>query len=346
MKIYVRCLLCTILVLVCIFAAACSVGMAEQKTFKNYNEVIKYVKDEQPKDLKLEDVKFTIPQLIEIKNNMPEGAHLSFNTKIGQAEISDQDTEIDLNKATGKLTAADLEGLIKLVPGVKKINVLKHRELGKEKMIPLVDKYPEIEFIWLIKLGERYTLSSAATVFSTMNSAYESKGLTSEQLAPIRYAKHLKALDIGHNRVDDLSVLKELPELRLLILADNQIKDLSPITACPNLQYLEIFSCGIEDISPLENCKELIDLNISNNKISDLKPLDKCDKLERLWASQNPISPEEMQRFTEKHPGCEAMFTNQHPTSDGWRYHWRYKQYTDMFRKHEWREFVPPVKET
>ena len=313
-------------------------------TFTNVNEAIAYVKKEQPHSLDLGAVSFSLNELLSIKQAMPENAKLSFCTTIGSTVISDSDTAVDLNGLHDKLTADDLEHLITLVPGVRKIDVVKHRELGNKVMVPLADKYPDIDFVWLIVLSARHSLSSGATAYSTMNGTFEKDNrLSSSQLKPIKYAKHLRALDLGHNRLDDISFVADLPELRILILADNRIKDISPLSACTHLQYVELFTNQLKDISALGNCTELLDLNITTNKITDLKALDGCGKLERLWASHNPLSDEGKQHFIDAHPGCNAMFNNEHATSDGWRKHWRYDQYVSMFKNHVWKEFEPPA---
>jgi Leucine-rich repeat (LRR) protein len=71
----------------------------------------------------------------------------------------------------------------------------------------------------------------------------------------LKYLKNLKYLDVGHNAIDDLSFLYDLPELRILIVADNYvtdyITDLTPIASLKHLQYLEVFTNNITDLSPL-----------------------------------------------------------------------------------------------
>ena len=132
--------------------------------------------------------------------------------------------------------------------------------------------------------------------------------------------------------------------MRILILGmDRHVTDISVLAELTELEYLELFSCPITDLSPLANHTKLVDLNISKCKIRDLSPLESCTALERMWINQNTkIAQEEIDAFQASHPDCLVSHTLNHETSNGWRKHWRYKQYLAMFRSGQWCEFVKP----
>jgi internalin A len=52
----------------------------------------------------------------------------------------------------------------------------------------------------------------------------------------------LAILDLSHNRITDLSPLRDLKSLRTLHLSHNHITDLSPLLNLPSLQILEIWN--------------------------------------------------------------------------------------------------------
>ncbi len=318
---------------------ACTAPAEPPAKFRSCNDVMKYIKANQPTDLDIGSVRLKPSDLDRISKALPEGGKLQFSTAWCGTVISDTDELIDLNGSKNNVSINDLEILIRLVPGVRKIILSAHRNLSNKEMIPMLEKYPDIEFVWLINLANAYTLSSDATAYSTMKREKQGRALRSSELEVLKYAPNLKALDLGHHAITSLDFLKGL-DLELLILADNQITDISVLADMPHLQYAELFLNDITDVSPLAACTDLLDLNLTWNKITDLTPLDSCTKLERLWSSFNKkMSEETKQHFIDTHPDCIADFTNWHSTADGWRDHPRYAHYVSCFKKHTWIPF-------
>ena len=307
--------------------------------FHSYNEVMKYIKANHPADLDIGSVRLKPSDLGRIADALAEGGKLSFSSAWCGTVITEKDELIDLNGSTANVSVSDVETLIRLVPGVKKIILSRHRNLSNDQMIPILEKYTEIEFVWLINLGRAYTLSSDATAYSTFKKTSEGKKLKSSDLEVLKYAKDLKALDLGHHEITSLDFLRGL-DLEMLILAHNKITDISVLAEMPHLQYAELFMNQITDISPLAACTELLDLNLTRNNVADLTPLDACTHLERLWSSLNKeMTDETKQHFIETHPNCIANFKNAHPTADGWRKHPRYPHYISCLKKHVWIPF-------
>ncbi|MBR0514005.1 MAG: hypothetical protein IJK06_07110 [Clostridia bacterium] len=308
---------------------------------KSYRNIMKYIEKNQPTDLDIGSVRIKPTELEKIADALQEGGKLSFATTWCGTVVSDTDELIDLNGSDANVTVKDLEILIKLVPGVKKIITSRHRNLSNKEMIPMLEKYPDIEFVWLINLANAYTLASDATAYSTMKGEKTGRKLKSSELEVLKYAPGLKALDLGHHAITSLDFLKGL-DLELLILADNDITDISVLAEMPHLQYAELFMNDITDVSPLAACTELLDLNLCFNKITDLAPLDACTKLERLWAIRNKELGEAAQQyFIGTHPDCETVFFSgsNSSTGEGWRDHPRYKHYVPCLKKHVWVPF-------
>ena len=73
----------------------------------------------------------------------------------------------------------------------------------------LESRYPGVTFGWTIKMAE-HTVRTDQTAFSTLHfSGAETHSAAT--FAPLKYCTQLRALDIGHNGVDDLSFLYDLP---------------------------------------------------------------------------------------------------------------------------------------
>ena len=320
-------------------AAALAADTPEVMTFKSVSAAVQYVKENKPAQLNLGKVKYKPTELLSIKNAMPKKGKLYFSTTFCKAAITQNSKSIDLNGTAGGCTVNDLEALIALCPKLKQINTVKHRGLSNDKMIPLVEKYPDVEFIWLINLAHKYVLPSNASAFSTFKKSTEGYKLKSRDLEVLKYAKNLKAIDFGHHAITSLDFLQGL-DLEMVILAHNDITDLTVLGTMEHLQYAELFMNEFSDVSPLANCKELLDLNICSCSVSDLSPLKGCAKLERLWASNNRGMKEDTQKqFIQDHPDCLANFTAPHATADDWRKHPRYTHYIPCLKSQVWVPF-------
>ena len=333
----------------CAFGFACA-GIsvrAEQPALSTVSQAIAYVVENQPTELDLGNVRMKPADLYSIKQYMPENAVLHFTTRWQGLIISDTDQELDLRALPYRITGSELEQLIALLPGVLKIDVSGTYYPSNKEMIPVVEKYPEIEFVWIIRLNTGHSLRSTDTAYSSFNDPTDPSlvRMTSEDLEVLRYAPGLKALDLGHNDITSLDFLQFFPELELLILGDNPIENIEVLGTMRHLQYLELFSVRIADVSPLANCTELLDLNLSYcKKVTDLSALSGLNALERFWGTHmDGISEEQQVQFSETHPQAEIKFNAKHATSDGWREHGRYDHYIWCLKHHSWVSFDLPL---
>lgn len=215
--------------------------------------------------------------------------------------------------------------------------------VDRKDIAKMVERYPDITFGWTIQFAE-HTVRTDAIAFSTLHHS-GSKTHSAEVLSVLKYCKQLRALDIGHNCVDDISFLYELPELRVLIVACNRITDISPIASLEHLEYLEMFSNFVEDVSPLKELPYLAHLNIGYNNIRDLSPLHEMPQLKRLWMKKchsrpkaDPLSDKVIDALQDALGDC-VIDTKHNPSEGGWREGIYYEVFHEYFRTGEYRPF-------
>ncbi|MBP3656841.1 MAG: leucine-rich repeat domain-containing protein [Clostridia bacterium] len=195
----------------------------------------------------------------------------------------------------------------------------------------LAERYPNVRFGWTVRVGD-HRVRTDATAFSTLHDPLKDKPHYNESFKGLKFCKDLKALDIGHNEINDLSFLSELTGLKVLILACNDIKDISVIAQMKELEYLELFTNPITDITPIAELTNLRDLNLSNLKIDDLTPLYDLPNLERFRLCMNNILTDEQRaEFEAQYPDVIIGWKD-HPTGEGWRDHPNYDVISRVFR--------------
>lgn len=258
---------------------------------------------------------------------------LTFTDTLYGVKVEEGARQADF-KGVEEARPADIERLLRAHPTLEKIALFEAR-LTTEQQLALFEAYRAVDFGFTVRIAE-HTVRTDATAFSTLHSK-RSKQHTSQQLSALRMCRHLKALDIGHNAVTDISFLYDLPEIRILIIALNRIEDITPLASLKYLEYLEMFSNRISDISPLAGLRHLKDLNIGFNRIEDLTPLYGLSQLERLWMysfrrrGHDDTTPEIREKLKKRLVMCEFEFEH-YPTLEGWREHPRYFVMADIFK--------------
>ena len=186
-------------------------------------------------------------------------------------------------------------------------------------------RYPEMKWGWTMSIrawDHEHLVRTDFTSFSTLHNNKSAKH-SSEDFSILKYCWNLKALDIGHNKVESLDFLYSMPNLRVLIIACNNVTDITPIASLQYLEYAELFNNKITDITPLKDLQHILDLNLGFNKIADLSPVMNLKSLKRLWlfSSQRiKESPpmETINAIREALPETYLDWTH-HPTAGGWR---------------------------
>ena len=241
-------------------------------------------------------------------------------------------TELKLRQ---KMKYSDVKEQLSQYPNLKKAEMY-NTPVTAAQADELAALYPGVEFGWTLKIGTDHMVRTDAEAFSTLHRS-GAKGHSTKELSVLRYCKKLKALDIGHNNVDDISWIAELPDLRVLIIAINKVTDLSPLAGLKKLEYLEVFSNRVTDISPLKELTRLMDLNIGYNRIEDFTPLYGMTQLKRLWLFRAanrgiPGVPKDVtETLKEKLPQTQINWKAE-PTLGGWREHPHYDVIHEMFQ--------------
>ena len=219
------------------------------------------------------------------------------------------------------------EAFLDKLPDLKVCNMFK-TTMTKDWAEKLTKRYPQVEFGWTFRIKcsnkPTHVIRTDATAFSTLHNN-RSMMHTSEDFEVLKYCKRLRAVDIGHNAVTDLSFLSGLTRLRVLIIGRNKVKDLSPLKNCPELEYLEAFTNQISSVKPLLSCPHLMDLNIPNNRVQDPELFAKMTSLKRLWAFNYAWSdlhtnrvPQDIRGKVKKAlPKCKINWTSS--GTNGWR---------------------------
>lgn len=210
--------------------------------------------------------------------------------------------------------------------------------LDNGHMEELQNTYPGIKFVWKVTLG-LWTIRTDCVAFSTLKDGTITYRLTNDDVQVLKYCTDMVALDLGHNKVTDISFLQYMPELKILILVDNwdgetaehYISDLSMLQYVPKLMYLEFFVGDVSDISFLEYTPNLVDLNISYNPIGDVSYLLNLPKIERLYLEHTNLTEEDYKLLCDTYPEAKIVYYGEGSVDQGWREHDRYFAMIDMF---------------
>src|SRR5919199_1116434 len=101
---------------------------------------------------------------------------------------------------------------------------------------------------------------------------------------------NLTTLHLGYNRITDISFLGSLTNLTTLNLSYNQITDISFLGSLTNLIKLYLYNNQITDISFLGALTNLTTLNLNNNQITDISFLGSLTNLTTLNLNYNQIT--------------------------------------------------------
>ena len=245
---------------------------------------------------------------------------------------------IDVNSDVKTLILEEpkVDNLDDFYKSIKLLKNLKYLDMGdsnltNEQLAKMRTDFPDIKVVWTIHLG-KWHLKTDATAFSVLIVDYNYVRMTSEDIEVLKYCTDLQALDLGHQRITDISVIGEyLKDLRILILADNRVSDITPLANLKHLHYLELFINPITDYSPLANCKELVDLNLCYNRVNDISFLMDLPMLERLWVVGSGIGADNLAKIRNKYPDIIMDARGPGSTENGWRGHERYFAMIRMF---------------
>ncbi len=286
------------------------------------------------REVDLHDQPLSAEDRIALAAQFPDVA-FGWTVRYGDETYDSSVTELDLsNRKLKEEDLAELKEVCSQLPNLEKLIVC-DCGLSNERLAKFRDEMKDIaKVVWRVYLG-KWNLRTDQIAFSVLIFRYDYRRMTSNDIQVLKYCTDLRALDLGHQAISDLSVIGDyLPELRLLILADNRISDVSPLAKLTHLHYLELFVNRIHDISPLAELKELVDVNISyNGGLSDISALLNSPMMERVWLESTSVSNASLQKLKQTYPNAKVVRVGSGSVDQGWRVHPRYKQMMDMWYK-------------
>lgn len=271
-------------------------------------------------------------------------------TLLDGVEFETNSEEIDISSHKIAVDEKEFAKQIQNFPNVQKL-IMCDCGYTNEQMEYLRDEFPEIKVVWRLRFG-RWSVRTDAISFSTLQPKDYTVTMNNADAAQLKYCTDLVLLDIGHNRITDVSFLQYMPELKIFIVHANydrknggKIRDLSYLKYCPKLQYLEIFKSDVTDLSFLQYLPELKDLYASTTPISDITYLMDLPKLERLFIQDTRISKDDYLRLKERYPDAQILYYgNLSVWDNGWRNHPRYYAMRSMIKNNNVHElFADPV---
>lgn len=143
------------------------------------------------------------------------GAACADTVEVLGLTVEDTAQVLDFDAAGIDVTDADaLAAAIDHLPALTEVRMY-DSTMTLPDMERLFDAYPQVFFGFTLHLQVHH-IRTDVTAFSTLHYASPTKEdsfHTSEELSMLRMCRNLKALDLGHNYLTDLSFLQWLPDL-------------------------------------------------------------------------------------------------------------------------------------
>lgn len=245
--------------------------------------------------------------------------HFIWDMTIGKFQYPTDAVELDISGHVMESTR-EIEDLLPYFPNVRKI-IMSHCGFDDATMDELNNRYPNIRFVWSVKIKDVY-LRTDATYFYPFK-FYRTMTVNNKDLYPLRYCTDLVCIDIGHmGEVTDCEWAAFMPNLKYLIIGETAISDLTPLSGLKNLVYLEMFTVPVTDYSPLVGCTGLEDLNLGKTYGSP-EPIAKMTWLKNLWwcdcMTLGHACSGAKEILDEALPNTTKRYYPAHPTASGWR---------------------------
>ena len=252
--------------------------------------------------------------------------------KLGDRLIPLYAREIDISGIN--LSKCDMKKVFAKMPELKKVTMT-DCGLENEDYAKLQDEFPGIRMIWEIQFSRR-KLRTDAVAFSTFRGGSLDQPFKDEDAYYLKYCRDMVGIDLGHNPVHDLSFLQYMHELKVLIMVDNSgLNDISMIRYVPEVTYLEIFVNSITDLSPIEGLNDLEDLNFSRNPVKNIEAVKDFPKLRRMVFMETKVSGDDIASLRKIYPNTKIVTTGINSLAGDWREDAHYYAMRKLFKNNE-----------
>eukprot|EP00300_Choanocystis_sp_HF-7_P021868 c20973_g1_i1.p1 GENE.c20973_g1_i1~~c20973_g1_i1.p1 ORF type:complete len:324 (+),score=65.53 c20973_g1_i1:51-974(+) len=133
------------------------------------------------------------------------------------------------------------------------------------------------------------------------------------QISNLETLVNLRKLFLGRNKITSIQGLETLTNLRCLSLQNNRLTTISGLETLTNLDELYLSRNGISQIQGLESLRRLRILDLSDNPISVLDNLEALTELEDLWCSTTKISSYDQIKRLSQHPKLTTLYLQHSP---------------------------------
>ena len=265
------------------------------------------------------------------------GAEILWDFSIYGVNVTSFDEEVDLSGIQISDTS-EIENALQFMPRLQKV-IMSDCGISDEDMDALNKRHENVRFVWTVYFGKNindmmYSLRTDTDHFiASLHFGYEAdrQDLNDETIQPLKYCTDIVALDLGHHNFTNLDFIRDMKKLRYLITADGKVEDISVLSELPELYFAELFLCPIKDFSPLLECENLRHLNICHCWPEDMEVIKQLTQLERLWFMSAALSWQDILDIRAALPNVELQLGVEGTATGGtWRYVDAYYEMRDI----------------
>ena len=252
--------------------------------------------------------------LLQLREKLPD-CDIRWEYEFQGVRYPSDTTELKVTDMTG------LEDALRYLPALTDVDLL---EAGAE--IEDLDRFSEIrpDVFWLWEFRfHGFVIRTDILVYSSLQPIGFVPHDDAYYYPILKYCTKLKALDLGHNSLKDISPIGKMTDLQILILADDHLTDASCLANLKDLIYLELFmNDELEDFSFLKSLTKLKDLNLCYcTHLTSLDFMDYMPDLEFMLVKYTGLDVDYYNEMKASHPQTRMVFWDgdRESTNSGWR---------------------------
>ena len=214
------------------------------------------------------------PEIVATATDAPQSTEAATPTTDGAIVFNDDVLEgwvrEAMGKPTGDITAAD----------ALNVTELDMQQQGVDPDQPYIHNLDALKYFT--------NLTYLGLGFAVQN---EQDPTTPIDISPLAGMTKLTSLQLGGLVIDDISIVKNMPDLISLTLFEGyKLSDISPLAGLSKLRSLTLRGNLISDITPLKGLTNLGSLDLQDNQVTDVSAIAGLTNMEYLFLEGNPIS--------------------------------------------------------